>query len=198
MTFKKYISKESISDFPVNHYKGEIIIVDEIEAIDIAYSYLIKQEILGIDTESKPTFKKGVSSIVSLIQIATHEKVFLFRINKIGFHKKIIQILESNQIVKVGIALHDDIKDLNSISKFKANKILDLNRIAEKLGFKSIGAVKLSILILGFRISKKVRLSNWENEVLSQEQINYAATDAWICYLIYKKLLDENKVQNTY
>ena len=119
-------------------------------------------------------------------------------INKICFHKKIIQILESNQIIKVGIALHDDIKDLNSISKFKANKILDLNRTAEKLGFKSIGAVKLSILILGFRISKKVRLSNWENEVLSQEQINYAATDAWICYLIYKKLLDENKVQNTY
>ena len=126
--------------------------------------------------------------------MATDEKVFLFRINKIGFHKKIIEILSSEDIIKVGIALDDDIKDLNLISKFKSKNILDLNKSAVKLGFKSIGAVKLSILVLGFRISKKARLSNWENDLLSKEQVNYAATDAWVCYMIYKKLIDENKV----
>ena len=194
MSFKKYISKESISKFPINHFKGEIIIIDKTEDVDRAYLYLINQKLLGVDTESKPTFKIGVISFVSLIQIATDEKVFLFRINKIGFHKKIIEILSSEDIIKVGIALDDDIKDLNLISKFKSKNILDLNKSAVKLGFKSIGAVKLSILVLGFRISKKARLSNWENDLLSKEQVNYAATDAWVCYMIYKKLIDENKV----
>ena len=93
---------------------------------------------MGVDTESKPTFKKGVISFVSLIQMATDEKV-LFRINKIGFHKKIIEILSSEDIIKVGIALDDDIKDLNLISKFKSKNILDLNKSAVKLGLKALG-----------------------------------------------------------
>tara|TARA_B100001250_G_scaffold373092_1_gene359004 strand:- start:617 stop:1195 length:579 start_codon:yes stop_codon:yes gene_type:complete len=192
MDFKKFISKESISEYPINKFNGKIIIIDREEDVNNAYLFLIKQKILGIDTESKPTFKKGVFSYVSLIQIATENQVFLFRINKVGFHQKIIEILSNKLIVKVGIAIDDDIKELNKLKRFTANNVIDLNKKAEKLGFKSIGAVKLSILILGFRISKKVRLSNWENDPLTKEQLNYAATDAWICYLIYKKIMNES------
>ena len=192
MDFKKFISKESILEYPISKFNGEIIIINHEEEINDAYLFLIKQKILGVDTESKPTFKKGVFSRVSLIQIATENKVFLFRINKVGFHQKIIEILSNKLIVKVGIAIDDDIKELNKLKRFSANNIIDLNKKAEKLGFKSIGAVKLSILILGFRISKKARLSNWENDSLTTEQLSYAATDAWICYLIYKKIMNES------
>ena len=192
MDFKKFISKESILEYPISKFNGEIIIINHEEEINDAYLFLIKQKILGVDTESKPTFKKGVFSHVSLIQIATENKVFLFRINKVGFHQKIIEILSNKLIVKVGIAIDDDIKELNKLKRFSANNIIDLNKKAEKLGFKSIGAVKLSILILGFRISKKARLSNWENDSLTTEQLSYAATDAWICYLIYKKIMNES------
>jgi len=192
MSFKKFISKESISEHPINKFTGSIILVDKKEQVHDACLFLSKQQVLGIDTESKPTFQKGISSCVSLIQIATDKKAFLFRINKIGFHPKIIEILSNTLIVKVGIAIYDDIRELNMIKKFTANNIIDLNKKAEKLGFKSIGAVKLSILILGFRISKKARLSNWENDVLTKDQLTYAATDAWICCLIYKKLMNEN------
>ena len=192
MAFQKFIPKELITTYPISQFNGEIIIIDKEQDIYAAYSILIKEKILGIDTESKPTFQKGVISVVSLIQIATEKQVFLFRINKIGFHDKIIDILSNPEITKVGIALHDDMRELNAVKKFNPNNIIDLNKKAEKLGFKSIGAVKLSILILGFRISKKARLSNWEHEILTKEQVNYAATDAWICCLIYKKIMDEN------
>lgn len=192
MGFKKFIPKESISKYPINKFSGEIVLIDKEEDVHDAYLLLIKESILGVDTESKPTFKKGLVSYVSLIQIATEKQVFLFRINKIGFHEKIIDILSSKLILKVGIALDDDMKELNVIKKFKANNVIDLNKKAENLGFKSIGAVKLSILILGFRISKKSRLSNWENDSLTKDQLSYAATDAWICYLIYKKIMNEN------
>ena len=192
MGFKKFISKESVSEYPINKFNGEIIIVNKEEDVHTAYLILNKEKILGVDTESKPSFKKGVISYISLIQIATEKQAFLFRINKIGLHEKIIQILSNKSIIKVGIALHDDMRELSSIKNFIPNNIIDLNKEAEQLGFKSIGAVKLSILVLGFRISKKVRLSNWEADVLTKEQLYYAATDAWICKLIYKKLFHEN------
>ena len=192
MGFKKFISKELISKYPINSFSGKILVVEKEEDVHDAYLFLKNQKIIGVDTESKPTFKKGVISRVSLIQIATENQVFLFRINKIGFHQKIIDLLSDNLIIKVGIALHDDMRELNGIKEFECNNIIDLNKKAEQLGFKSIGAVKLSILVLGFRISKKARLSNWENPFLTTDQVNYAATDAWICYLIYQKLINEN------
>jgi len=197
MTFNKFVSKDEIKNYSIEKFTGEIHVIEKDNDVLAAYSFLKKQKILGFDTESKPTFKKGVSSKVSLIQFSTKDQAFLFRINKIGFNEKLIDIISDKKIKKIGIAIFDDVKALQKIKSFESNSIIDLNQLALNLGFESIGAVKLSILILGFAISKSARLSNWERENLSLSQLEYAATDAWICNIIYKKLLNEGKIKNT-
>lgn len=197
MKFKKHISKDDIKNYSIEKFPGKIFVIDNKEEALEACLYLKKKKIIGFDTESKPTFKKGVTSKVSLIQFSTENKAFLFRINKIGFKDEIIDLIYDKKIKKIGIAIKDDIRDLQKIKKFESNNIIDLNQLALKLGFESIGAVKLSILILGFSISKAVRLSNWEKEQLTNSQIEYAATDAWICNMIYNKLLNEGKIKDS-
>ena len=191
MAFKKYVSKDEIKNYSVEKFNGKISIIDKKKDLLDAYLHLKKQKIIGFDTESRPTFKKGVSSNVSLIQFSTKNEAFLFRINIIGFDDKLIDLINDKKIKKIGIAIFDDIKSLQKIKEFESNNVIDLNKLALNLGFESIGAVKLSILILGFSISKSARLSNWEKKDLSTSQIEYAATDAWICNMIYKKLLKE-------
>jgi len=197
MAFKKYVSKDDIKNYAIQKFSGKIFVIDKKQDILESYLYLKKQKIIGFDTESKPTFKKGVTSNVSLIQFSTEKKAFIFRINKIGFDEKLIDLISDQKIKKIGIAINDDIKALQRIKEFESNNIIDLNQLALKLGFESIGAVKLSILILGFAISKSVRLSNWEKENLNNAQIEYAATDAWICNMIYNKLLNEGEIKNS-
>ena len=197
MAFKKYVSKDEIKNYSVEKFNGKISIIDKKKDLLDAYLFLKKQKIIGFDTESRPTFKKGVSSDVSLIQFSTKDEVFLFRINIIGFDDKLIDIINDKKIKKIGIAIFDDIKSLQKIKEFESNSVIDLNKLALNLGFESIGAVKLSILILGFSISKSARLSNWEKKDLTTSQIEYAATDAWICNMIYKKLLNEGEIKDT-
>jgi ribonuclease D len=197
MTFNKFVSKDEIKNYSIEKFTGKIHVIEKENDVLASYSFLKKQKILGFDTESKPTFKKGVSSKVSLIQFTTEDQAFLFRINKIGFNEKLIDIISDKKIKKIGIAIFDDIKALQKIKSFESHSIIDLNQLALNLGFESIGAVKLSILILGFAISKSVRLSNWERENLSISQLEYAATDAWICNMIYKKLLNEGEIKNS-
>tara|TARA_Y100000589_G_scaffold164773_1_gene156606 strand:+ start:3908 stop:4501 length:594 start_codon:yes stop_codon:yes gene_type:complete len=197
MAFKKYVSKDEIKNYSVEKFNGKISIIDKKKDLLDAYLFLKKQKIIGFDTESRPTFKKGVSSDVSLIQFSTKDEVFLFRINIIGFDDMLIDLINDKKIKKIGIAIFDDIKSLQKIKEFESNSVIDLNKLALNLGFESIGAVKLSILILGFSISKSARLSNWEKKDLTTSQIEYAATDAWICNMIYKKLLNEGEIKDT-
>ena len=197
MAFKKYVSKDEIKNYSVKKFNGKISIIDKKKDLLDAYLILKKQKIIGFDTESRPTFKKGVSSNVSLIQFSTKNEVFLFRINIIGFDDKLIDLINDKKIKKIGIAIFDDIKSLQKIKEFESNSVIDLNKLALNLGFESIGAVKLSILILGFSISKSARLSNWEKKDLTTSQIEYAATDAWICNMIYKKLINEGEIKDT-
>ena len=197
MAFKKYVSKDEIKNYSVEKFNGKISIIDKKKDLLDAYLFLKKQKIIGFDTESRPTFKKGVSSNVSLIQFSTKDEVFLFRINIIGFDDMLIDLINDKKIKKIGIAIFDDIKSLQKIKEFESNSVIDLNKLALNLGFESIGAVKLSILILGFSISKSARLSNWEKKDLTTSQIEYAATDAWICNMIYKKLLNEGEIKDT-
>ena len=109
----------------------------------------------------------------------------------------LIDLINDKKIKKIGIAIFDDIKSLQKIKEFESNSVIDLNKLALNLGFESIGAVKLSILILGFSISKSARLSNWEKKDLTTSQIEYAATDAWICNMIYKELLNEGEIKDS-
>lgn len=188
LKYKKIITNEEISTLELHRYSGKIVLIDTIEDLEQACEEIVKCNIIGIDTETKPSFKKGITNSVALLQIATDQKVYLIRLKKVELSEKLAHIFSNKDITKVGIAVRDDLNDLKQLRSFYEQNIIDLNILAPKLGFESIGAKKLSALVLGFRISKKQQISNWEVEDLTQAQIDYAATDAWICREIYLRL----------
>jgi ribonuclease D len=186
---KKQINKEEIELLPSGKYEGEICLVDTLDNIDEIFAEINLEKFVGVDTETKPSFKKGVTHKTSLIQIATSKKVYLFRIHKLGFNKLFIDLFENKNITKVGIAFFQDLKELKGEYKnFNPQNIVDLNEWCKKEGFENIGAKNLSAMVLGIKISKKQRVSNWELDVLSDAQLDYAATDAWVCRQIYAVL----------
>ena len=186
-----HVAKEDISKYPLIKFKGKIHLIDKKQDVAKFYKIISKQEIIGFDTETKPSFKKGVSYNVSLLQLSFSNQAFIFRLNKIGLDDKLIHILSNPSIVKVGIDIKNDISGLKKIKFFNESNIIDLNLLAVEKGFKSIGAVKLSIMLLGYRISKKQRLSDWGLNQLTISQLIYAATDAWICVKIFQSIKDK-------
>jgi len=188
--YKKHITKEEISELEIGKFDGDIHIIDTSSDLDRACDYLSKCSVIGIDTETKPAFKKGVINRVALLQMSSAEKAFIIRLKKVPISDQLLEIFRSQDIVKVGIAIKDDLKDLKKLRYFEESNVVDLNLMAPNLGFESIGAKKLTALVLGFRISKRQQVSNWELEELSQAQLDYAATDAWICREIYLKLIE--------
>tara|TARA_B100001093_G_C26794685_1_gene1000578 strand:- start:1030 stop:1611 length:582 start_codon:yes stop_codon:yes gene_type:complete len=187
--FKKVISKEEIAMLDLGKYTGEIVLVESLSHLEQVCKDIRKCSLIGVDTETKPAFKKGQSNPVALLQLATDKKVYVIRLLKTGICLQLASIFSSKEIIKVGIAVSDDFKDLKKIHSFEEKEVVDLNVWAPKLGFESIGAKKLSALVLGIRISKKQQVSNWEAKELSVAQLNYAATDAWICREIYLRLI---------
>jgi len=181
----KSISNEEIRELPGGKYKGEVVLLKNKNEAEKAIEEIRSCQVLGMDTETKPAFRKGVFNPVALVQIATDKKVYLFRVLKTGPLPGLAKLLEDKSTVKVGIAIGDDLKDLKKEIPFRENNVVDLNIMAQQNGFVSIGAKKLSALVLGIRISKGQQVSNWENKELSRAQIDYAATDAWLCREIY-------------
>ena len=186
--FDKKITKQEINELPLFKYEGKTIIAATEAQIDKAIFEIEEHEIVGFDTESKPTFKKGQFNHVALIQIAVPEKVYLLRIHQVGITTTLARFLSNEKIKKIGIALDDDIIALSKKRRFNPGGFVDLNKIAPTLGIENIGARNLSALLLNNRISKNQQISNWENQFLTEPQIKYAATDAWICLEIYNKL----------
>jgi ribonuclease D len=189
LKYKKFITKEEINTFELDKYSGEIVLVDTIDALVKACKEIAECNLIGIDTETKPSFKKGQMNQVALLQIATDKKAYIIRLKMVEMSEELAAIFSNKDIIKVGIAVRDDLKDLKKIKPFNEQSVIDLNVLAPQLGFESIGAKKLSALVLGIRISKRQQVSNWEAVDLSQAQIDYAATDAWICREIYLKLV---------
>lgn len=190
MMFPKKITKEEVQNLPIRQFDGKVHLIDEPQQVEEAILSIKKEAVVGIDTETKPAFKKGVSYKTALIQIATSEAVYLFRLNKIGFPKGLAKILNNREIAKIGIAVIQDMKELRQqYFQFTSNEVIDLNVLCNKMGFENIGAKNLSAMILGHNISKRQQTSNWETPTLSEAQIRYAATDAWICREIYLKLM---------
>ena len=187
--YKKSIAKEDINLLELDKYNGETILVNTDAELEKACTEIEKCTIIGIDTETKPSFKKGQMNTVALLQIATDKKAYIVRLKKVKMSQRLADIFANEAIKKIGIAIFDDLKDLKKIIPFTDKSVVDLNLLAPKLGFESIGAKKLSALVLGIRISKRQQVSNWELEKLSQAQIDYAATDAWICREIYLRLV---------
>jgi ribonuclease D len=184
------VTKEELKDFPIQGYGGEIhIYSEEAEIPQTCINDILNSPIVGVDTETKPSFKKGVMHPVSLIQVATENAVYLFRLKVMGIPAFLVEMFNSSKIIKAGIAIGGDVNDLRKLNRSVLPlAMVDLNTEAEKRGFLSIGAKKLSALCLGFTVSKRHQVSNWAATELSNGQITYAATDAWICLEIYKKL----------
>lgn len=170
-------------------FGGRIFVITTADEAEKAVRYLLSQKILGVDTETKPSFKKGKTYEVALLQVSTHDTCFLFRLNLIGMTPAIIRLLEDVSVPKIGLSLHDDIMSLHKRADFVPGNFIDLQKRVCELGVEDLSLQKLYANFFHEKISKNVRLSNWESDVLSESQKLYAATDAWACINIYEELL---------
>jgi ribonuclease D len=182
------ISGEELKNYELSCFKGEIVVVDNLRAFKKVFPRLSNEKILGFDTETRPSFRRGRKNRVSLIQLASGNLACLFRINKIDLPEELISLLANPEVVKAGVAVHDDIRFLKGIRKFDPAGFIDLQNLVKNYGIQSSGLKKLTAIVLGFRISKRQQVTDWEADQLSEAQQIYAATDAWVCHEIYRKL----------
>jgi len=194
MSYRKNISKEEMMALPAAVFDGRIVVVDRAADINNACEDLASCPVIGFDTESRPSFRKGVVNKISLLQLSTPQTCYLFRLCRIPLEKQILKILESRDIIKVGLSVEGDFRELSSLRHFNARNFVDLQKMVVRYGIEDASLTKISSIVLGRRISKAQRLSNWEAVALTEAQMQYAATDAWICHQIYNKLIetDEN------
>ena len=192
--YQENISVEELSECELSWFKGEIVLVDEIRTFREVFPRLLGEGLLGFDTETKPTFRKGRKNKVSLIQLSTGTLACLFRINKLGLPDELINILSDPGVIKAGVAVHDDIKFLKGVKKFDPSGFVDLQGFVKDFGIQSSGLKKLAAIVLGFRISKRQQVTDWEAEQLTEAQQVYAATDAWVCHQIYQKLTNGHDI----
>lgn len=188
--YNENISIEEIKELDLKWFEGRIVVVDNFDTFRSVIKELEGSEILGFDTETRPNFRKGRKNNVSLLQLANDEIACLFRINRIGIPHELISILSDPNIIKAGVAIHDDIKFLKNISHFNPEGFVDLQGFVKDFGIQSSGLKKLTAIVLGFRISKRQQVTDWEADELSEAQQVYAATDAWVCHNIYRKLTE--------
>ena len=189
------ISPEEIGELPLAAFPGEIVVIDaEDDNYFSAIRYLRRQKILGFDTETRPTFSpEQHSNGTAILQLSGKEKAFLFRVKKLGLPKELLSVLASRAILKVGAATRDDVLGLQKILGFRPRGFVDLQSLVWEYGIRDKSVKKMAAIILGVKISKAQQLSNWEAEHLSESQMKYAATDAWICREMYQKLQSSEK-----
>jgi len=187
--FEHKFSKELIQWLPVAKFEGEVIIVDELAKMPDSIDYLSRQKCIGVDTESRPSFVRGIRYQTALLQMATEERCYLFRLSTIGLPQELADIFANPNICKVGLAFKDDLNGLRRHCNFKPANCVDLQSIAGKYGILDLGLQKMFAICFGKKISKSQQLTNWENALLTPEQARYASTDAWATLLIYKELL---------
>jgi len=184
------ITKEEIDLLSVKQFEGQIILVDDPESFEEEIGRIMENRVLGFDTETRPSFSKGKSNLVSLVQLSTADEAWLIRLNKMGFPAQLKALFEDENILKVGTGLQDDLRRLRSLVRFKAAGFLELQQYVEAFHIQSKSLKKLAAIVLGVKISKSQQMSNWEAPELTTAQQYYAATDAWACHEIYFKLRD--------
>ena len=187
-TFAQHIDKAVIQMLPVTFFEGEVIVVDKPDMVADAAAYLRQHTVLGVDTEARPSFKRGVHYPTALVQIATLERCYLFRLTHVGLSVEIAEIFANPNICKVGLAFKDDITGLRRRRDFKPANCVDLQSMVCKYGIMELGLQKIFAIIFGKKISKSQQLTNWENSHLTPEQARYASTDAWATLSIYLAL----------
>lgn len=193
--FIQSIDSDQLQKLEYASFPGRIQVIDSVGAeFNRAIAYLRSQKVIGFDTETRPCFGPNQPRYgVSLLQLSGPEKAFLFRVKNMGMHRRLCNLLSDKRIVKVGAAIHDDIRGLQKLKEFTPGNFVDLQKIVWEYGIRDKSVKKMTAIILGFRISKTQQLSNWEAETLSESQCKYAATDAWVCREMYLKLMKSEK-----
>jgi len=183
------LTNDAIRELPLLQFEGKITLIDDERDIPGAVERLAKESVIGFDTEKKPTFKKGEYNYVALLQLATPEEAFLFQLTKTGLHRSLKLLLEDETIIKLGVAIRDDLIDLKKLSPFDPDGFVDLGIMAKELEIPYHGLRKLAAYLLHGRLSKAQQTTNWENHTLTEAQQIYAATDAWVALKIYDEML---------
>lgn len=184
--YSKY-DKTKIKDLPRVNFLGRIIIVLTESEAEKAVNYLLKADVLGFDTETRPIFKKGKQNTVALLQVSTRDTCFLFRLNRFGLCPAVVRLLEAEGVKKIGLSWNDDVRSLHALGDFTPKGFFELQEHMKELGVEDMSLAKLYANLFGQRISKREQLSNWEADVLTSKQQGYAATDAWACVMLYEE-----------
>ena len=183
------ITKEEINDMPKVEFAGTIHVINTPEEAENAVAKLLAQPMVGIDTETRPTFKRGEMHQVALLQVATDNESFLFRLNKTGLTRPIIGLLESKTTQKIGLSLKDDFLLLHKRASFEPRNYTELQAFVREFGIEEMSLQKIYAILFEKKIAKRQQLSNWEAEALTEAQQQYASIDAWACLQIYHKLI---------
>jgi len=188
-TIYNKFDKLAINNLPQVLFPGRIIVVLNESWAEKAVDYLLDKDILGVDTETRPAFRKGQSHKVSLLQVATRDTCFLFRLNMMGITKSVKRLLENTEVPMVGLSWHDDLLSLHRRAEFKPGRFIDLQSIVGQIGIEDLSLQKLYANLFHQKISKKQRLTNWDADILNDKQKAYAATDAWACINLYDEIM---------
>ncbi len=186
--YRRY-PKQLINSLPVVSYDGRIITVNTASDARKAVDFLLTQPLLGMDTETRPSFHRGEHHNVALLQVAAQNVCFLFRLNLTGMTADIIRLLEDTAVDKVGLSWHDDLLQLTHVANFKPGRFIDLQKHVSELGIEDMSLQKLFANFFGQKISKSQQLTNWEADILQDKQKQYAAIDAWACTEIWQEFL---------
>ncbi|MBT5855159.1 3'-5' exonuclease domain-containing protein 2 [bacterium] len=185
MTFQRSILKDEINELPLYRFDGDVMLIESVKDALSAIDDLKKESVLGFDSESRPSFSRGESYPVSLLQLATNKKAYLFRLNKFPMMVELADILANPNIVKTGVAVRDDISALQKLHPFTANNFVELAELAKQKNIENFGLRALTAIVLKKRLSKNAKVSNWARQILSPGQIAYAACDAVVAFEIY-------------
>jgi len=186
--YNKY-DKKLIAALPVAEFTGRAIVILTPGETEKAVRYLLSQPLLGFDTETKPSFKRGQQHKVALLQVSTEDTCFLFRLHHTGLTPALVRLLEDETVNKIGLSWHDDVNSLHRLGDFRLGRFIDIQNMVRELGIEDLSLQKLYANLFGQKISKRQQLSNWEADILSDRQKAYAATDAWACIQIYKEVV---------
>lgn len=186
--YNKY-NKNAISNLPIASFEGRVIVVLTEAEAEKAVDYLLTADILGMDTETRPSFKRGQTFKVALLQVSTRDTCFLFRLNLIGLCPAVIRLLENTTVPMIGLSWHDDLRMLKKRGEFTPGHFIELQNMVGDIGIKDLSLQKIFANLFLKKISKRQRLTNWEMPVLNDQQKIYAATDAWACIMIYEEIM---------
>jgi ribonuclease D len=181
------MSREDMRELPIRRYDGDACLVSTAADFDRAAADIGAETVIGLDTETRPAFRKGESYLPCLLQAATARAVYLFQLSRTDIFPLLVELLEDERKVKAGVAIAYDLRSLKSVFSFEARNVVDLGQVARRAGFVQTGVRNLAGIFLGARIPKGNRTSNWAVRHLSPAQITYAATDAWVCRELFLK-----------